>query len=288
MANNNNYEINDSFLGRVGQYASSVWNSWGKTKYINTLNITMRVFVFTMLFILAYWSSNSILEYYIDDYKTVKPLTLLISYFITSTIYIYGINYLKAKLSTYYWLPWGSHYYYNYKDKECELYFKLNYNSDYMYLCQFGNYKNNCGLGKHIMIDILSIKKIKNILYTQKLPYKHQYRKNRHRYIGRIDGSDGREAAEYGHYRREIIELGMKIDRDKNILNIEFDIKTSAVDKESIFDAIKDEDTQKCLDTPLLLKFNMYIPEEKLSESFLSLVFEKFYKKNFDILPKLR
>jgi len=30
MAKNDNYEISDSFLGRVGQYASSVWHSWGK------------------------------------------------------------------------------------------------------------------------------------------------------------------------------------------------------------------------------------------------------------------
>jgi len=30
MANKDNYEISDSFLGRVGQYTSSVWDSWGK------------------------------------------------------------------------------------------------------------------------------------------------------------------------------------------------------------------------------------------------------------------
>jgi len=30
MTNKDNYEISDSFLGRVSQYTSSVWDSWGK------------------------------------------------------------------------------------------------------------------------------------------------------------------------------------------------------------------------------------------------------------------
>jgi len=30
MTKNDNYEISDNFLGRVGQYASAVWKSWGK------------------------------------------------------------------------------------------------------------------------------------------------------------------------------------------------------------------------------------------------------------------
>jgi len=30
MAKNDNYEVSDTFLGRVSQYASSVWDSWGK------------------------------------------------------------------------------------------------------------------------------------------------------------------------------------------------------------------------------------------------------------------
>jgi hypothetical protein len=39
MSKTTNYEVSDTFLGRVSQYTSAVWDSWGKNvdKYIKRL-----------------------------------------------------------------------------------------------------------------------------------------------------------------------------------------------------------------------------------------------------------
>jgi len=44
MANKDNYEISDSFLGRATQYASSVWDSWSKDvdEYVDDVMETER------------------------------------------------------------------------------------------------------------------------------------------------------------------------------------------------------------------------------------------------------